>query len=457
MPVAGESAHDEAAEPAESAATISSSLPPALPELNASEVPAADAPAQQRVERDFLSIVTQRIRVLSSYLCVAYLVGVAWMLGRFSLSLVGGARLQRTLEPISDANVLAMISTQTAKLGLRRIPLVAMCQRIPVPAVVGVLHPTILLPPALLCGLDAQQLAAILSHELAHIRRYDLIVNLLHRFVEALLFFHPATWWISRRVRIERENCCDDFAANSAGRLQYAGALLQMAKLCIGRDRERLSALATLSADGGNASDFAVRVRRLIDAERVSPLSISRRGLVVTGAMASLVLLSMLVWGQSQSPQNRSKSELVIDDDQRGTVIDLSRMMVETKNSPVSEPAHGDDHDHHAIENPVNWIPARPLKTTVSSGSARILDDHSIRLEGDVTWQEATTHFAFDKPTTVDELRLELLPVDSPLGPQFGRGGEKLILFDVKARVEKQTGESTSSRVLQMRLSSESG
>ncbi len=73
------------------------------------------------------------------------------------------------------------------------------------------------------------QLAAILSHELAHIRRYDPVINFLQRIVEAFLFFHPITWWISHRVRLEREHCCDDIAAASVGRLPYAAALLPRA------------------------------------------------------------------------------------------------------------------------------------------------------------------------------------------------------------------------------------
>lgn len=86
--------------------------------------------------------------------------------------------------------------------------------------------------------------------------------------------------------------------------------------------------------------------------------------------------------------------------------------------------------------------PVRPLKVTVSAGNAFVLDDHSIRLEGDVSWQEATAHYSFDHTTSVHELRLELLPVDTPTGPQLGRGGKKLILFDIKASVKEQAGES---------------
>jgi hypothetical protein len=138
-----------------------------------------------------------------------------------------------------------------------------------------------------------------------------------------------------------------------------------------------------------------------------------------------------------------SLSELVIADNQRGTVIDLGDLMVEIE-KPYSDPEHGENHDHNHTRNTARWMPARPLKTTVSSGSARIIDDHSVRLEGDVQWQEASLQFAFDKPTNVQEIRLEILPVDSPTGPQFGRGGQELMLFDVKPGIEDQTGKFTS-------------
>ena len=68
-----------------------------------------------------------------------------------------------------------------------------------------------------------------------------------------------------------------------------------------------------------------------------------------------------------------------------------------------------------------SWIAARPVEATVSSGgTAKLLDDHSVRLEGDVSWQEVNLQFEFDKPLNVQEIRLEILPVDSPAGRQFG-------------------------------------
>src|SRR6185436_7013290 len=95
--------------------------------------------------------------------------------------------------------------------------------------VVGWLRPVVLLPVSLISGFTPDQLRAILAHELAHIRRHDFVVNILQRCVESILFYHPAVWWLSKRIRAEREHCCDDTAVRLCGsRKIYAAALLEM-------------------------------------------------------------------------------------------------------------------------------------------------------------------------------------------------------------------------------------
>ena len=95
-----------------------------------------------------------------------------------------------------------------------------------VPVVIGYARPVILMPVGLLAGLPVAQVEAILIHELAHIRRQDYLVNLMQTFIEGLLFYHPAVWWISGVIRAERENCCDDLAVAVTGDArQYAAAL----------------------------------------------------------------------------------------------------------------------------------------------------------------------------------------------------------------------------------------
>jgi len=131
-----------------------------------------------------------------------------------------------------------------------------------VPTVIGWLKPVVLLPASAVAGLAPQQLEAILAHELAHIRRHDYLVNLVQTLVETLLFYHPAVWWLSRRVRIERENCCDDIAVSLCGDpYTYAQALASLEEL-------RGARPFALAASGGS---LLQRVRRLLGVPHAGP------------------------------------------------------------------------------------------------------------------------------------------------------------------------------------------
>jgi beta-lactamase regulating signal transducer with metallopeptidase domain len=100
------------------------------------------------------------------------------------------------------------------------------------PAVVGLWRPRILVPASAMTGLSVLQLEAVLAHELAHIRRYDSLVNLLQTLVETALFYHPAVWWLSASIREEREHCADDVAVESCGdALFYSRALAALDQL----------------------------------------------------------------------------------------------------------------------------------------------------------------------------------------------------------------------------------
>ena len=125
-----------------------------------------------------------------------------------------------------------------------------------VPMVIGHIRPVILMPVGVLAGLPAGQIEAILLHELAHIRRYDYLVNVLQRSVECLLFYHPAVWWISRVIRAERENCCDDVVVATSGNVQeYAVALATL-------EQNRWSGREpAVAASGGS---LVKRIRRLL-------------------------------------------------------------------------------------------------------------------------------------------------------------------------------------------------
>lgn len=131
------------------------------------------------------------------------------------------------------------------------------------PMMVGWLKPVVLLPTAAITGLSTRQLEAVIAHELAHIRRHDYLMNLLQSVVEALLFYHPAVWWVSRQVRDAREQCCDDLTVSVCDRLTYVSALSSVATL--------RAASPALAATGGSLRD---RVERLLRPQPASTASV---------------------------------------------------------------------------------------------------------------------------------------------------------------------------------------
>lgn len=240
--------------------------------------------------------LTRRLEAVAPWATAAYLVGVIVMTLRMLVALCGGHRLRAAAVPIADPALLEIARRQAREIGLRFTPTIAWCGRVSTPIVVGILKPAILLPGALATGLTPEQFGVLLTHELAHVRRYDLILNLLQRAIEAVLFFHPAVWSISHRISREREHCCDDFVITSGcPRTEYAEALVRMAELCLA-GRPRVSELATLGLAGESRSEFRQRVLRILSAGEPSPVRLSRSGLIVMVAALGLTALSPALW-----------------------------------------------------------------------------------------------------------------------------------------------------------------
>src|SRR6266516_2423173 len=174
------------------------------------------------------------------------------------------ATIRAAIEPVLPWVVLAWfggvvaVALRAARLRISRPVRVLGSAVVQVPAVIGWLRPVILLPASALTGLTPLQLDALLAHELAHVRRYDYMVNLLQSVVETLLFYHPAAWWVSQQVREAREHCCDDLAVAVCGDAHfYATALL-------GMERLRVTPPAFALAATGRGGALLGRIRRLV-------------------------------------------------------------------------------------------------------------------------------------------------------------------------------------------------
>ncbi|MEZ6060794.1 MAG: M56 family metallopeptidase [Planctomycetaceae bacterium] len=170
------------------------------------------------------------------------------------------------------------------------------------PIVVGCFRSVVLLPASFLANIPASQLEAILAHELAHVRRYDYLVNLLQTLAETLFFYHPAVWWLSSRIREERENCCDDLVVAALGnKVEYGRALLAVEEF---RSAGVPSALV-LGAKGGS---LLSRVRRLLP----EPSPDEQRGNAGPAALA--VVLTGLLLGALWASTTADADESTADD-----------------------------------------------------------------------------------------------------------------------------------------------
>ena len=214
---------------------------------------------------------------------------LGWLVGVFGLSawhLGGWMQLQRLkrrmVHRVGDA-LQQRLAQIAGRLGVHRAVTLLESALVEVPTVVGWLRPVILLPASALTGLSPEQLEAILAHELAHIRRYDYLVNVLQTVVEILGFYHPAVWWVSRRIRIERENCCDDMAVRVCGdSVRYARALT-----CLEEIRHSQAELA-MAATGGSLLD---RIARLLG----RPAADDRRFAWLPGLITLLLVIGVVI------------------------------------------------------------------------------------------------------------------------------------------------------------------
>jgi beta-lactamase regulating signal transducer with metallopeptidase domain len=198
-----------------------------------------------RVEFYVLSLWLAGVAVFGARLAIGC--GFAWWIRHDSLPLPAG------FEPC--------VRRVGFRLRLDVAGRVLLCRRIGHSVAVGFIRPVVLIPAAWLSQLPPEVIEAAIAHELAHIRRWDLWINLFQRLVESLLFYHPAIWWLSRRIRLEREMCCDEIAFEFVGRAAYARSLESIAAISAG---ELLIGASILE---GNKMNLLHRIRHVLGTE----------------------------------------------------------------------------------------------------------------------------------------------------------------------------------------------
>ena len=222
---------------------------------------------------------------LSALLAGAWILGESVLIARALIgwwTLLGWRRAASSAVPDEWRAIVARLSRV---LGIGRTVALKISDRIDVPVVAGMFRPVVLIPAGLERRMRDLDIESLLAHELAHVARGDLIVLVLQRIVETLFFFHPAVWWVSRRVTADRELCTDDLAVTTVGdRLTYARALARL-------EATRAPSFTPLLASSGGS--LMSRIERLAARQAASrhPGRDVSAGRILTGTAIACALV----------------------------------------------------------------------------------------------------------------------------------------------------------------------
>lgn len=253
-----------------------------------------------------------------------------------------------------------------AVLGLRTKIQLLESAVVKVPMVLGIFKPVILLPLGLLAHLPANEIEAILLHELAHIKRRDFLVNLLQNFAETIFFFNPALMWLSSVIRDERENCCDDIAiAVTNNKTNFINALIAFQEY-------NFSNTTYTVGFPGRKNQLLNRVTRIVN-EKNKTLNATEKSLLTLGMgifmlfsfaaakkITPPVLTPVVVESQFTQPMNEPSEELKSEE---------GKIQVD-KTARLEEPIISEDKEMYTPETH-EYIDTVPSKTKPATGTGK--------------------------------------------------------------------------------------
>lgn len=190
--------------------------------------------------------------------------GAALLALRMALGVAWVGRMRRANANAVDPRWQAKLDHLAVRFGLHRPVPLRVAAELDSPVAAGWWRPMVLVPAALIARMPPDLLEALLAHELAHVKRYDYLVNLVQSAIEALLFYHPVVWWLSKLIRAERECIADELAAQALGEPKRLALALQELDLIRANDGFTQPHLAP-AAHGGNLMS---RIQRLVRPDR---------------------------------------------------------------------------------------------------------------------------------------------------------------------------------------------
>src|SRR5678815_2722417 len=255
--------------------------------------PAAPAPAQGKADSpaqtpDPSTTIATRKWSSLPVVAVLWITGAVIVLLRLAVGTWKVGRLAKNGDRVDDGEWLSLTQRLANRLGITRRLTLLRGDRLAVPVTWGVVYPAVLLPPDSIEWPEERR-RFVLVHEMAHVKRFDALTQLIAQLTIAIFWFDPLIWLAAHRMRVEREHACDDYVIRDGTKPSlYAGELLEMVQ-SIGLPRHERAAPAFAALAMARRSEFEGRMLSILDARQ------DRRTLGRKTAAAATVALAILV------------------------------------------------------------------------------------------------------------------------------------------------------------------
>ena len=300
-----------------------------------------------------ISRLTQRAEPILPWLDTFWMLGVVLLATRA----MGGWRqleqLRRSARRIVPIHVEQSFLRVCERVQVGRQVALRVSDHVISPMAMGVWRATVILPMSAVLNLSTEELEAVLAHELGHIRRWDYACNLLQTALETVLFFHPAVWWLSRKVRDRREVCCDEIAVRSCSDpIVYAQTLLRL-------EEQKLARHQWAVALNGSNGSLLGRVKKVLGEDEPMDRRVTSGVRVV---VASAVVVGLLLVPKMSDAVAASRPT-------GDHTVTLIPQAVSSVTTPKPTPAHRSE-DANASEATTSALSAGTSEGTASNSTS---------------------------------------------------------------------------------------
>lgn len=268
-----------------------------------------------------------------------WLVGAVLVLLRLVLGTWKVGQLAREGARVEDGTWLSLTQRLANRMGVTRPMTLLRGDRLAVPVTWGIVYPAVLLPQDADTWSEERR-RFVLVHEMAHVKRFDALTQLLAQLAVALFWFDPLLWVAAHQMRVEREHACDDYVLRDGTQPSlYAGELLEMVRSIGSPDHDRAApAFAALAM--ARRSEFEGRMLAILD-PRLDRHTLPRRGTVMTAVIVALLTFPLAALRPFQQPTTSSTTKDDLPDSFKVTISDAKTPSTGTSQSMVGSPTTG--------------------------------------------------------------------------------------------------------------------